>query len=75
MEYKLLFQVIPELFLVCSGHVRVLHPERGKEPDGVVDNLDPTEDGEASEEAHRSPNETKLSLQGHLFVLFHLVVG
>ena len=75
MEYKLLSQVIPELFLVCSGHVRVLHPERGKEPDGVVDNLNPTEDGEASEEAHRSSNEAKLGLQSHLLVLFNSVVG
>ena len=74
-EYKLLCQMIPELILDCGSHVGVLHPQWGKEPDGVVDDLDPTEDGEASEETHRSPNETKLGLQGHLLVLFHFVIG
>ena len=44
-------------------------------PEKIVDDLDPAEDGEASEETHRSPNETKLGLQGHLLVLFNLVVG
>ena len=74
-EYKQLCQVIPELFLSYDGHIVLLHPERGKEPDGKVDDLNSTEDGEASEEAHRSPNEAKLSLQGHLLVLFNLVKG
>ena len=74
-EYKLLYQMIPELILDCGNQVRVPHPERGEEPDGVVDDLDPTEDGEASEETHRPPDEAELSLQGHLLVLFHLVIG
>ena len=74
-EYKLLCQMIPELILDCGSQLAVPHPERGKEPDGVVDDLDPTEDGEASEETHRSPDEAKLGLQGHLLVLFNLVIG
>ena len=74
-EYKLLCQMIPELILDCGSQVRVPHPERGEEPDGVVDDLDPTEDGEASEETHRPPDEAKLGLQGHLLVLFNLVIG
>ena len=67
--------MIPELFLDCGSHVSIPHPERGKEPDGVVDDLDPTEDGEPSEETHRSPNKAKLGLKSHLLVLFHLVIG
>ena len=50
--------------IICEG-----------EPKKVVDDLDPAEDGEASEETHRSSNETKLGLQGHLLVLFNLVIG
>ena len=46
-----------------------------EELDSKVDDLDPTEDGEACEEAHRSSNEAKLGLQGHLLVLLNLVVG
>ena len=66
--------MIPELFPCNSGHIGLLHSERGKEPNGKVDDLNSTEDGEASEEAHRSPNEAKLSLQGHLLVLLHQVI-
>ena len=73
--YKLPFQVIPELIPRCSNHINFVHPEWGKEPDGIVDDLDPTEDGEASEETHRSSDEAKLGFQGHLLVLFHFVVG
>ena len=67
--------MILELFLGSSCHFSVPQSERSKEPDGIVDDLDPTEDGEASEEAHRSSYEAKLGLQSHLLVLFHLVVG
>ena len=74
-EYKLLCQVIPELILGWSSHVNFVHPEWGEELDGVVDDLDPTEDGEASEETHRSSDEAKLGFQGHLLVLLHFVVG
>ena len=31
-----------------------------------IENLDPTKDGEASEESHRATNQTQLSHQGHL---------
>ena len=44
-------------------------------PEEEVDDLDPTEDGEASEETHRSSDEAKLGFQGHLLVLLHFVVG
>ena len=53
----------------------LLHPEGGEELDSVVDYLDPTEDGETSEETHRSSDEAKLGFQGHLLVLLHFVVG
>ena len=73
-DYNSLCQVIPDLFLYCVNHISH-RLERGKEPDGVVDNLDPTEDGEASEETHRSSDEAKLGFQGHLLVLFHFIIG
>ena len=37
-----------------------------KELDSKVDDLDATEDGEASEESHCASNEAKLGNQGHL---------
>ena len=36
------------------------------EPQKIVDDLDPTEDGEASEETHCASNKTKLGLSCHL---------
>ena len=66
--------MIPDLFLYWSSHI-TNHLEGGEELDGVVDDLDPTEDGEASEETHRSSDEAKLGFQGHLLVLLHFVVG
>ena len=38
----------------------------GGEPEKIVDDLDPAEDGEASEEAHCAPYQTKLCLSCHL---------
>ena len=35
-------------------------------PEEVVDDLDPTEDGEASEEAHCAPYQTQLGLSCYL---------
>ena len=35
-------------------------------PEKVVDDLDPTEDGESSEEAHCAPYQAQLSLSCHL---------
>ena len=73
--YKLPFQVIPELIPRCSNHINFVHPKWGKELGGVEDDLDPTEDGEASEETHCSSDEAKLGFQGHLLVFFHFVIG
>ena len=67
--------MIPELLLDCSRDFGVLHPKWGKEPDGVVDDLDPTEDGEASEEAHRSPDEAKLGFHCHLQIMKKIIVS
>ena len=38
-------------------------------PNKVIDYLDATENGEASEEAHGASDQTKLSFGGHLFFL------
>ena len=40
-----------------------------------VEDLDATEDGEAGEEAHRAPDETKLGHQGHLDLLTKRMIG
>ena len=42
------------------------NPERQEEPDQEEDNLDPAEEGEASEEAHCASNETQLGLSCYL---------
>ena len=49
--------------------------QRNKKLDCIVDNLDPTEDGEACEEPHGAANETKLGLQGHLNIPLYLIIG
>ena len=49
--------------------------EGREELDGVVDDLDTTEDGEAGEESHGAADEAELGLQGHLHISLHLVVG
>ena len=40
--------------------------------DGVVDDLDPTEDGEACEETHGAANKSQLALHGDLDVPLNL---
>ena len=40
-----------------------------------VDDLNATEDGEASEEPHGAADEAELGLQGHLHILLYLIVG
>ena len=40
-----------------------------------LDNLDPTENGEAGEEPHGATDEAKLGLQGHLHIPLYLVIG
>ena len=39
---------------------------KSKAPDKVIDDLDPTEDGEASEKAHCTSYQTQLGLYCHL---------
>ena len=43
------------------------NPEGQEEPDHEVDDLDPAEEGEASEEAHRASNEAQLGLGCYLY--------
>ena len=49
--------------------------ERHKQFDGEVDDLDPTEDGEAGEESHGAADKAELGFQGHLHVLLDIIVG
>ena len=46
-----------------------------EEFDGKVDDLNPTEDGKASEESHGAADEAELGLQSHLHILLYLVIG
>ena len=48
-----------------SGQIRVYH-RKSKKPQKVVDDLDSTEYGEASEKAHGASNQTQLGLHCHL---------
>ena len=41
----------------------------------VVDDLDPTEDGEAGEESHGAADKAELGLQGHHDIFPYLVIG
>ena len=89
-----LHQVVAKLFVDCSCHLISGDPERHEEPEEKVDDLDcktmefapkkivddlnPTEDGESSEETHCPPDQTKLGLRCHLHktitqVLFILI--
>ena len=49
--------------------------ERNDQLDAKVDDLHPTEDGEASEEPHGASDETKSCFHGYLYVSFNLVIG
>ena len=44
---------------VTVPQILLFNPQRQEKLESVVDNLDPTEDGESSEEAHRASNQTK----------------
>jgi len=44
------------------------------EPEKVVDDLNPTEDGEASEKAHRTPNQAQLGLHRHLAITTNISI-
>ena len=43
--------------------------------DGIVDDLDPTEDGEAGEEPHGAADEAELGLQGHLHISLNFIIS
>ena len=60
----LLHQMVLKLALSSSPE----NPERQEEPDQVVDDLDPAEEGEASEEAHSAPNKAQLGFGCYLYV-------
>ena len=60
-------------FLICP--LRSGRSDRHEELADIVDNLNPTEDGEAGEEPHGAADEAKLGLQGHLHIPLYLVVG
>ena len=51
------------------------YPERENPFGSKVENLNPTEDGEASEEPHGAADEAELGLQGHLHIPLYLVIG
>ena len=62
--------MVLKLALSICHHSGPGNPEGQEEPDHVVDDLDPAEEGEASEEAHRASNEAQLGLSGHLHACF-----
>ena len=41
----------------------------------MVDNLDPTEDGEAGEEPHGASDDSQSCLGGHPVILYYLIIG
>ena len=54
----LIFVIASQLYLVDS--------QGEEELDGIVDDLDATEDGEAGEETHCASDQSKLGLRCHL---------
>ena len=48
------------------------YEQNPKKPEEIVDNLDPTEDGEACEQAHSSSNQTQLGFNIHLQKFNHV---
>ena len=51
------------------------YSQRHEELHEVVDDLNPTEDGEAGEEPHGAADEADLSCKGHLDISLYLVIG
>ena len=70
VEVRLFHQVVLKLAPGSSHNTGPGNLEGQEEPDHVVDDLDPTEEGEASEETHRASNEAQLGLGGHLNACF-----
>ena len=62
-------------FLMFLWQIRPSDSQGHEELAGVVDDLDPTEDGEAGEEPHGAADEAELGLQGHLHILLYFVIG
>ena len=66
--FKINLQIIFSMFLVlrqvlpkqsfCARHQSPGYPETEDQLEEIVDDLDPAEDGEASEEAHRASDQT-----------------
>ena len=57
----------PEKMLTCQGyHQKIKNKQNTVLPDDIVDDLNPAEDGEASQKSHCAPNQTQLGLKGHL---------
>ena len=56
-------------------HFNLCDSKRHKELDGVVDNLNPTKDGEAGEETHGAADESDLGCQSHLDIPLYLVIS
>ena len=59
------------LFLI----LRLVQSQREEELGKIVENLDATEDREASEESHRASDQTKSPDKGHLCILLNFVKG
>ena len=54
------------LMFVTADQIILYNPQWKEKLESVVDNLDPTEDGESSEEAHGSADQPKRWLHCHL---------
>ena len=65
------------LFKIVQGSVKLwlLSPKLPQELDGIVDDLNATQDGESSKKPHGASDKTQGGLQSHLHVLLNLVVG
>ena len=62
--------------ILCGRHnLSSGDPERGDQPEQKEDDLDSTDDGEASQESHGASNETQLGLQLDLLVSLDVVEG
>ena len=69
-----LIQVSANLFGFLS-QFSLCDSQRHKELDGVVDNLNPTENGEAGEETHGSADDSNLGSESHLDIPLYLIIG
>ena len=56
------------LVLVSTDQINLCDSQREEELESIVDNLDSTEDGESSEEAHCATYQSKCGLNGRLSI-------